>query len=193
MNTGLFRRQIDGAIVVIAAAVLVHVCVYFYVAYKPGVKTLPYKDTHSGPVIVEIAGSAGNDGIYYVPVDTDVKTLLGYAGMHHTERFDPKTMETPLSTGQRVLIDSRGQLTVGEMENATRLACDLPIDINRAGVSDLVLIPGVGEKTAWKIIAQRNRMGGFQRIEDLMKIRGIKKGKFNRLKRYVTVNQRTQI
>lgn len=192
MDSVLFRKQLEGAVFLIAAAVVFYVGASLAATYKSGIEKIPYGDVSSGSVIVEIAGSTGHDGIYYVPQNTTVMTLLGYAGIVEKVRYGIETGEALLMSGQKVILTADGSVRIGEMGNARKLACNLPIDINRAVFHDFLMLPGVGEKTAWKIIIQRNRMGGFQKIEDLMTVRGIKEGKFKKLKKYVTVNKRTR-
>ena len=69
--------------------------------------------------------------------------------------------------------------------NARKMALNIPININKATLEDLMLIPGIGETTALRIIQFRESAGGFHTLEDLMKIRGIKEKKFEHLKKYL--------
>ncbi|MCX7798164.1 MAG: ComEA family DNA-binding protein [Melioribacter sp.] len=62
------------------------------------------------------------------------------------------------------------------------------ININKANLSELVKLPGIGEKTATEILNYRNRNGEFRSIKDLMKVKGIGKAKFNKIKNMITVN-----
>ncbi len=59
------------------------------------------------------------------------------------------------------------------------------VDINQAGVHDLILLPGVGEKTAEKIIAERGLNGEFRSVDDLTRVRGIGAKKVEALRAYV--------
>ena len=47
------------------------------------------------------------------------------------------------------------------------------VDINSAGTDELKSLPGIGEKTAEKIINKRNELGEFNTLEDLMLVLGI--------------------
>ena len=47
------------------------------------------------------------------------------------------------------------------------------VDINTAGIEELKSLPGIGEKTAEKIINKRNELGSFNSVEDLMLVPGI--------------------
>ena len=45
--------------------------------------------------------------------------------------------------------------------------------LNRAGITDLMELPGVGEKRARAIVALRERVGKFRSLRDLLRVRGI--------------------
>lgn len=61
------------------------------------------------------------------------------------------------------------------------------ININTAPKEVLIMLPGVGESTADKIISYRESHNGFKKIEHIMKVKGIGKKKFEKLKEYITV------
>ena len=48
-----------------------------------------------------------------------------------------------------------------------------PVYINHASMEELRRLPGVGPKRAEAIVALRQRMGRFQRVEDLLRVKGI--------------------
>jgi competence ComEA-like helix-hairpin-helix protein len=55
------------------------------------------------------------------------------------------------------------------------------IDLNRAGVAELMRLPGVGEKKAQAIIAFRAKTP-FQRAEDVVKVKGLGPAWFAKVK-----------
>ncbi len=61
------------------------------------------------------------------------------------------------------------------------------VNINIAGKHELEGLPGIGEATAERIIIHREENGGFRKVEDLMKVKGIGKKKFEKLKELITV------
>jgi competence protein ComEA len=61
------------------------------------------------------------------------------------------------------------------------------ININTATKEILITLPGVGESTADKIINYRESHNGFKKIEHIMKVKGIGKKKFEKLKDYIYV------
>jgi len=54
-----------------------------------------------------------------------------------------------------------------------RASADDPVYLNHASVDDLRRLPGVGQKRAEAIVALRQKVGRFQRVEDLMRVKGI--------------------
>ena len=56
------------------------------------------------------------------------------------------------------------------------------VHLNSATETDLIQLPGVGNATARRILAFRNKHG-FHRIEDIMQVPGIGPAKFARMKR----------
>ena len=63
----------------------------------------------------------------------------------------------------------------------------LKVNINTASEEELTTLPGIGTAKAKKIIAYRQSNGSFSKIEDIMKISGIKEGLFNKISANITV------
>ena len=76
-----------------------------------------------------------------------------------------------------------------KIANAERLALGMPIDINKATEDDLLLVKGIGEATAKKILDLRNKLGRFGDINQLMEIKGIKEKKLAEIRKYLYVEK----
>lgn len=61
------------------------------------------------------------------------------------------------------------------------------ININTADQAALETLPGVGSTTASAIISYREKNGSFLTIEDIMKVAGIKQGRFEAIREFITV------
>lgn len=60
-------------------------------------------------------------------------------------------------------------------------------DLNRASVSELDKLPGIGPSKAKAIVEYREKQGGFRTIEELKKVKGIGDKTFETLKPFITV------
>lgn len=61
------------------------------------------------------------------------------------------------------------------------------VDVNSATEAELVLLPGIGPSKARAILATRQRMGRFRRVEDLLRVRGIGRATLRRIRTMVTL------
>ena len=61
------------------------------------------------------------------------------------------------------------------------------ININSATESELMLLDGIGEKTASKIVQKREEIGKFKSIEQILEVDDVGNGIFRRIKNYITV------
>ena len=61
------------------------------------------------------------------------------------------------------------------------------ININTAGVDELVALPGIGRAYAERIVEYRGKNGPFKKPEDLLNVRGIGEKTFERIRDRVTV------
>lgn len=62
------------------------------------------------------------------------------------------------------------------------------LDLNHASAGELESLPGIGTVLAQRVIAFRESVGRFQKIEDLRGVKGIGAKKFERLKSFVMVS-----
>ncbi|MEI3190678.1 MAG: ComEA family DNA-binding protein [Lachnospiraceae bacterium] len=100
--------------------------------------------------------------------------LLRYgAGEDRTEEKTEKTEET----------EQKEQELPEEQQEA-----DARVNINTAGVEELMTLKGVGESRAQAIIAWRTEQGPFEKPEDIMQISGIKEGVYSRIKDQIRVH-----
>ena len=63
-----------------------------------------------------------------------------------------------------------------------------PVNINTASTSQIEVLPGIGARTAERIVEYRQKNGGFKKIEELMNVKGIGEKSFLKLKPLITVS-----
>jgi competence ComEA-like helix-hairpin-helix protein len=78
-------------------------------------------------------------------------------------------------------------LTTVNLSGSQLLTLNKRININTATKTDLEAIRGIGPRTAEKIVEYRQEHGMFKRIEDLMKVNGIKEKGLEKIMIYLTV------
>jgi len=116
---------------------------------------------------VYISGAVANPGIYSLKEDDTIQALLSDAGVEPDADLSHIKIHIPRE---------------GEKQSPQK------IDINRAEAWLLEALPGIGESRAQAIVDYRNKNGPFKRIEDLLRVKGIGEGTFNKIKIYITVS-----
>lgn len=61
------------------------------------------------------------------------------------------------------------------------------VNINKSTPEELTRLSGIGPVLAQRIIDYRNTHGGFEKIEDITKVKGIGPDKFNQMKEYLVL------
>jgi len=72
-------------------------------------------------------------------------------------------------------------------QTAAKPAATNIININTASAGELDGLPGVGAKTAARIVEYRQKNGPFKKVEELMNVRGVGEKNFLKLKPQITV------
>lgn len=109
-----------------------------------------------------------NDYEYSVPVGTTYKELKDEYKLDDSSNVADDVV---LYDNQEVLVDD----TSGK------------ISINKATYEELITLPGIGPKTAERIIEYRNTYGPFWTLEDIKNVKGIGDKKYAKLKEYITI------
>ena len=107
----------------------------------------------------------------------------------------PQSVQTPGFSAERQTIAPSNESLQPEQRAGTREPVKVLlaprhhlVDLNRATVHELETLPGIGAVLAQRVIAFRESLGGFRKIEDLREVKGIGAKKFDRLKLLVTVS-----
>jgi competence protein ComEA len=81
---------------------------------------------------------------------------------------------------------SAAQKEDGE-KNGKKVAVATTVNINTASAAELESLPGVGARTAQRIVDYRQKNGAFKKVEELMNVQGIGEKSFLKIKDRLTV------
>ena len=107
--------------------------------------------------------------------------MLGVAVKTTKDHFNSGTDQITLIGSNADVVDFYAGLNEQDIESAGK------VDINTAEMEELKSLPGIGEKTAGKIINKRNELGAFSLLEDLMLVHGIGRKTFEKLLPYIQI------
>jgi len=116
---------------------------------------------------VYIGGAVINPGIYSLMEGETIQALLSDVGLEPDADLNHIAIYIPEE---------------GEEQSLQK------IDINRAEEWLLKALPGIGETRAKAIVDYRNENGEFKRVEDLLQVKGIGQGTFDKIKGNITVS-----
>ena len=147
-------------------------------------------DEDDGYIYTHITGEIKKPGVYKMKAGTRMDDLVKEAGgLTDDADIDQINLSEKLVDEERIIVPSKSG---SSEEGMTSTAIDTKtkkININKASLSELMTLPGVGEKTAQKFIDYREQKK-FKKIEDVMNIEGIGENKFKNIKEYISVNGR---
>jgi competence protein ComEA len=136
-----------------------------------------------GFIYVEFFKQTDNDNEYF---DYTKQDSLFYYYSNLNPEIDPEdsALISNLEIKKRVLELSD---TFAYVKKDISSLTEKSINLNKAGISDLIKLPGIGEKTAEKILQLRDERKGFKRLDELMDVKGIGEVKFNKIKKFLYI------
>lgn len=145
----------------------------------------------SVPVVaVHVSGAVANPGVYELPEGSRANDAIAAAGGASEDAVpDALNLARVLSDGEQIIVPTvEEQERLEEAaESGQTLDAGGKVNINTATVEQLDTLPGVGESTAQKIIADREENGPFSSPEDLKRVSGIGDKKYEDLADLITV------
>jgi competence protein ComEA len=185
----MFTRQIKG---IIAVSVILAFIPFISFLYSSRLDSkFPILSTsNSDSLIIEVIGEDGKSGVFFIEPGISASQMFAKLDVSGINAENIK-----LQNGMKVrFVRERDQrsIVIDKMGAEKRLALGLPLDINLASHDELMLIPGVGDVSATNIMAWRKRLGRFEKLDQLMDIKGIKEKKMSKLRPYLYVDKLAQ-
>ncbi len=141
---------------------------------------------------VHVCGQVNAPGVYELEEGSRVYQAIERAG-----GFGPSAEQGWLNLAEPVTDGMKIQVpTIQEAEELKKSGAAMAgeesalsgkVNINTAGREALMTLTGIGEARASDIISYRETQGPFERIEDIMKVSGIKEAAFQKIKDFITV------
>lgn len=138
---------------------------------------------HPAPETLSRLGSSGIETIEtrllgHLLLETDGKRLRLSARARGAKRFSPIKLSPRASAGKQISEQAEQPAVVDP---------DGLLDLNTATVAQLVRLPGIGPKTAKRIVEWREANTAFRSVDELIRVKGIGKVKLRKLRKLVSV------
>lgn len=140
--------------------------------------------------MVNIAYKLEDGQQVYIPSKAEVKGIKT-SGKNNT-KISSNNLKKPVlgtnstdSSGVKTVSNTAGGVKDDQLNDAiSNKGC---VNINTAGIAELDTLPGIGPSTAQKIIDYRSISGRFKSTQDIMKVKGIGKTKYEKLKNNISI------
>ena len=152
------------------------------------------KDKVSNQVTVDVKGAVNHPGVYSLPSQSRVTDAIKRAGgLSNLADSKSVNLAQKLQDETVVYVTQKGEkITVVEEEKENNIATQGnskgKINLNKADLSSLQTISGVGAKRAQDILDYRDSQGGFKTIDDLKNVSGIGEKTLEKLRQDVTID-----
>ena len=155
--------------------------------------------SQDGGLTVYVTGAVNQPGVVTVATGARVADAVNACGgLSPDADGEAINMAQAVKDGQQIRVPAKGAQnaaanggnnTASAKAGGSANSADTGglVNINTADEKALDTLPGVGPATAQKIIEYRENEGAFQSPEDIMKVRGIGKAKYEKMKDKITI------
>ena len=150
------------------------------------------------PIVVHVLGAVQTEGVYSLPPGSRIADAIDAAGGPGPNADLVSPQSCGPRPGWRPSARSARKLTVEPDAPVARTTEDRPettsdsgpapgeyVDLNTAGLSALMSLPGIGEKRAAAIVQFRELNGLIESVDDLLEIDGIGQGTIDNIRPFV--------
>lgn len=195
LDININSEQKRGLIIIFALTI--GLAGFFFLNSRPTAEPVLIQETNIGKnqndlidiptkLIVNVAGRVKNPGVYQLPQGSRVVDAIEAAGMQlKGVDISDINLARLLVDGEQVLVG--GTKLTSKQITPKKFTSDNPLDINRATITQLDTLPGIGPVTAQRIIGYRTKVGRINSIDELKKISGLGGSKFEEIKALLRV------
>ena len=151
---------------------------------------------------VHVCGAVSEEGVYALPTESRVTDGIEAAGgfregadetFHNLaalltdgQKIYVPTLEETRSVSLTERADGTGNSLYGAAD-AYGSGTEKKVNLNTAGLTELMTLSGIGEAKAESILKYREKVGRFESIEELKKVSGIGEAMFERIREEIVV------
>lgn len=152
------------------------------------VQSTPVTESSTEPIkiYVHICGEVNNPGVYELAEGSRIFEAVEAAGGFTEEAAQASlNLAQVISDEEQIVIltqDEAAEKARQEREQAAGI-----VNLNTASKEQLMTLTGIGESRAEDILRYRQESGGFQAIEEIMNVPGIKESAYLKIKDSITV------
>ena len=137
-------------------------------------------------IYVHVCGAVNAPGVVEIPEGSRGQAALEAAGGFAEDAAeDAVNLAEVLRDGMQLYFPTKEESVAWTAQQQAE--SEGLVNLNTAGVEALCTLPGIGEAKAKAIVAYREANGAFERVEDIMKVSGIKESAYNQIKELVVV------
>src|SRR5262245_27474610 len=143
--------------------------------------------TRPARALVHVVGAVVAPGVVELDAGARVLDALAAAGGATPDAdLQQLNLAAPIADGQRVAVPRVGEVLAAPADGGAATPTG-PLNLNIATAAELEALPGIGPSLAAAILAEREKVGRFESVDDLKGVRGIGEQRFADLKDLVTV------
>ena len=164
---------------------------------SPSETQVEVDNSKAAGIYVYICGEVANPGVYELSEDSRIYEAVDAAGgFTENAARESINLASKVRDGMQITIYNKeeaaslpaGGTSAGKNSGQDQMSGSSSlVNLNTATKEELMTLKGIGESKAEDIIRYREKSGGFKKIEDIMKISGIKEAGFQKIKDSITV------
>lgn len=163
-----------------AAITLVAAFIFALLLIRTREQSHPPAPPSPAPIIVEVQGDVPRPGVHLLsgPTGTvsDALTAAGWSPPQSARPIPRDIARTTVQTGNRIRVlhrlDAPPEVSIEDMDAASRLTMGFKLDLNQASREDLLLVPRMKPEWAEAIVGHRLERP-WKSVDELQQIPGI--------------------
>lgn len=155
-------------------------------------------EKNKNEIMVDLKGAVAKPNVYQISSDERLVDLIRQAG-GFTDQADPKSinLSAKLKDEEVIYVPKLGESSSSEstdspisssVSNQVSTTSGPKVNINKADLTELQKLTGIGQKKAQDIIDFRMKNGDFKSIEDLGKVSGFGDKTLEKLKDEISID-----